>query len=91
MVEFEWDETKSISNLEKHEVDFLTALDLFDGRPVMTRPALFPGEERYSTTGLLGQVLYTAIWTWRDERVRLISARRARHGERRAYRAIHMG
>ena len=34
MVEFEWDEDKSLANLEKHGIDFLNARQLFDGRPL---------------------------------------------------------
>ncbi len=33
---FEWDETKRQRNIEKHEVDFLDAVQLFDGRPVVS-------------------------------------------------------
>ena len=45
-----------------------------------------PDEGRYVTIGLdfLGRVLVVS-WTWRDEEVRLISARRARRKESRDY------
>jgi uncharacterized DUF497 family protein len=33
------------------------------------------------------QVLFD--WTWREETRRIISFRRARHGEERAYRQVH--
>jgi uncharacterized DUF497 family protein len=32
---------------------------------------------------------YTVVWTWRDDARRIISFRRARHGEERAYRQAH--
>ena len=44
------------------------------------------GEERFVTVGTdaLGRVL-TVVYTWRDERARLISARRATRREQREY------
>ena len=44
------------------------------------------GEERFVTVGTdaLGRVL-TVVYTWREERARLISARRATRREQREY------
>ncbi len=88
-LEFEWDEDKRLSNIEKHKVDFLTARDLFDGRPVFTSDSPRGDEMRHLTTGVLGDKLYTVIWTKRGSKIRFISARRARDGEERAYRESH--
>jgi uncharacterized DUF497 family protein len=33
---FEWDENKRQRNIEKHTLDFLDAVQLFDGRPVVS-------------------------------------------------------
>jgi uncharacterized protein len=48
-----------------------------------------PDEDRYVTIGLdfLGRILVVA-WTWRDEEVRLISARRATRKEARDYEEV---
>ena len=33
--EFEWDERKRETTLEKHDIDFLDATRVFDGRPAV--------------------------------------------------------
>ncbi len=33
-IEFEWDEQKRLSNLEKHGIDFIRACQIFDGYTV---------------------------------------------------------
>ncbi|CAA9572657.1 MAG: hypothetical protein AVDCRST_MAG87-2575 [uncultured Thermomicrobiales bacterium] len=38
---------------------------------------------------MIDEKLYTVIWTFRGSTIRLISARRARDAEERAYRDIH--
>lgn len=87
--EFEWDEAKSRSNLEKHGIDFATARAMFDGRPRVDAVSDRGGERRFVTTALLGGLFFTAAWTPRDDRIRLISARRARDEERRQYRHLY--
>jgi uncharacterized DUF497 family protein len=84
-VEFEWDEAKRESNLAKHGIDFNTALLLFDGRDVIESRSNYPHEERWQTTGIVDERFMTVIWTRRGEAIRIISARRARDGEKRDY------
>jgi uncharacterized DUF497 family protein len=86
---FEWDEAKRQSNLGKHGIDFLDARRLFDGRPVVTARSSYQEEERYLTTGIVNDRFVTVVWTWRNNRIRVISARRARHDESRVYDALH--
>jgi uncharacterized DUF497 family protein len=90
--EFEWDENKRLSNVEKHGVDFFFAAHAFDGRPTYTYRSPRGGEDRWGTVARLddGHV-YVVIWTEREERVRIISAHRAYDREVRAYRALHDG
>jgi uncharacterized DUF497 family protein len=45
-------------------------------------------EERFASTAELTGKFYTVIWTWRGENRRIISFRRARNGEERAYRKV---
>jgi uncharacterized DUF497 family protein len=85
---FDWDELKRRSNLDKHGLDFLRAIEVFDGRPMMHLTARHQGELRYLTVGILDDVAVTVIWTWRGTSRRLISARRARREEREAYRQL---
>jgi uncharacterized protein len=88
-MEFEWDEAKSRSNLEKHGVDFDFARLLFDGRPVAITPARSDIEPRSRTTGAIEGIFYTVVWTPRRGAIRIISIRRARDEEKREYRSIH--
>lgn len=87
--EFEWDEDKRLSNLEKHGVDFLRIRVLFDGRPSVSSISIRNEEPRFTTIGELEQRLYTVIWTERQSAIRLISARRASDAEKREYREVH--
>ena len=86
---FEWDEAKRSKNLVKHGLDFVAARLVFDGRATLTAPSAQSFEARYVTTALIDGKFYTVIWTWRDAARRIISFRRARDGEERAYRQIH--
>ncbi len=83
---FEWDENKRLVNFDKHKLDFVDAVLLFDGRPTITAPSNHPVEARFVTTALIHGKFYSLVWTWRDEVRRIISFRRARHGEERSYR-----
>jgi uncharacterized DUF497 family protein len=84
-----WDESKRLSNIAKHDIDFILAGSLFDGRPVFTVRSTYVDEERWLTTGLIEGDLITIVWTERGGARRLISARRARDAEKRAYRELH--
>ena len=86
---FEWDEDKRQRNLAKHGIDFAEAEALFDGRPIVEASSRFTHESRVLTTGLVNGRFYTAVWTRRGNNIRIISARRARDGEERTYRAVH--
>ena len=90
-MQVEWDEAKRQRNLAKHGLDFRAMRRLFDGRPVVTARSSYPDEERYLTTGVVHEVVVSVVWTRRDTAIRIISARRASHAERRAYRALHGG
>ena len=88
---FEWDDDKQRSNLAKHQVDFTYVRALFDGRPIMTVDSPRRDESRYASTGEVDGRFYTVVWTLRGDTIRLISARRARDAEQRAYRSFHGG
>lgn len=86
---FEWDENKRLINLEKHNLDFLDARLFFDGRAIITSVSNYPIEVRHITTAIIDDEFCTVVWTWRDNVRRIISFRRARDGEKRAYSQIH--
>ncbi len=86
-MEFEWDERKAAANLKKHAVDFAdAALVLYDDRALTAQDLGDYGEERLASVGLdpLGRVL-VVVYTWRERRARIISARPATPAERKRY------
>jgi uncharacterized DUF497 family protein len=86
---FEWDELKRRSNLIKHDIDFIDAQAVFDGRPLIIAQNVQTGEIRFLVTAEFDRVFLTVIWTIRQGNVRIISARRASREERRNYRSVH--
>jgi uncharacterized DUF497 family protein len=88
--EFEWDEDKSNANLEKHGIDFEDAMKVFYG-PVLLRRSDRNDEERWIAIGFLENRLIAVVFTRRAEVIRIISSRRARKNEERAYRHAQMG
>lgn len=89
---FEWDEAKRLANIEKHRFDFLRVTQIFDGRPVLERSSARGGEARIvSIAELSADDMVVVVWTWRRDKRRIISVRRVRDGERRAYRQLHGG
>ena len=79
---FEFDEQKSLSNKEKHGVDFIEAQDLWSGGILITSPAKnLSDEQRWAAIGKLGERHWVAFYTMRGDVIRLISVRRARKGE----------
>jgi uncharacterized DUF497 family protein len=89
MAEFEWDEAKRLTNIQKHGFDFYRAKRLFDGRPILVTIESLDDEIRFSTVGRLDGRLVTAIWTVRGPNIRFISVRSARDAERRKHRQLH--
>ncbi|MFZ0884290.1 MAG: BrnT family toxin [Candidatus Acidiferrales bacterium] len=94
---FEWDETKSLRNLRKHDVRFETAVLVFDDLYALTqRDSASEQEERWVTIGSIGPgtvllVVHTFHETDGEENIRIISARAAESHERRAYEEAHEG
>ncbi|EIG59102.1 BrnT family toxin [Bradyrhizobium canariense] len=87
---FEWDEEKNRTNLIKHGISFDDASQVFYERVVIKRSNR-NDEERWIAIGKLDDRLLTVIFTRRDKAIRIISARRPRPDEKRAYREASMG
>jgi len=84
----EWDEAKRQANILKHRIDFVDAIEVFAGHFIETEDRRRDyGEQRYRAVGQLGEYLIQVTYTWRGERRRIISARRAGRNDRRAYHA----
>jgi len=86
-VDVEWDPAKAQSNLERHGVDFAdAAVALEDPYALTIRDPFSDDEERFITlcADPAGRTL-VVVFTWRSERIRIISAREATPQERRKY------
>lgn len=84
-MEFEFDPAKSTMNLAKHGIDFVEAQSLWEDEDRLEIPARTEDEPRSVLVAMLGQKLWSAFFTYRNGRIRLISVRRARQEERRLY------
>ena len=88
MLEFEWDEDKAESNLQKHGVAFTEAASVFGDDFSVTSydPKHSDDEDRFLTMGMsVGGRILIVSHTDRDDRIRIISARAATRRERKAY------
>jgi uncharacterized DUF497 family protein len=85
--EFEWDDAKAEANLRKHRISFRAASRVFDDVFALIEQDVSEDydENRYLATGLVEGLLITVAYTERDDRVRIISARKANKNEQRAY------
>ena len=81
MQNFEFDQTKSDSNLTKHGIDFVEAQKLWNDPMLLEIPAKTEDEPRYIIIGLIGNKHWTAVITYRNKNIRIISVRRARKSE----------
>ena len=86
-IDFEWDETKAASNLQKHGVSFLTGARVFFDLSCVTWDVSrrVDNEQRFKVVGRVDGRLVTVVFTMRDEKCRLISARPANTSEERIY------
>jgi uncharacterized DUF497 family protein len=85
MMDFDYDPVKSKRNKEKHGIDFEEAKELWldpDGRGF---PAKSDDEIRYAIMAQYDGHLWMGFYTLRSEKIRIISVRRARRGERKLY------
>jgi uncharacterized DUF497 family protein len=84
-MEFEFDPAKSASNQAKHGLDFEAAKALWHDAWRVEAPIRSEGEPRHLVIGRIDDRIWAAIITYRNQRVRLISVRRARQDEVRRY------
>ena len=87
-MEFEWHDAKAEANLKAHGVDFELAKTVFKDPFAIERldDREDYGEERFVLVGMAeGQVLLFVAYGEREERIRIISARRATQYEQDDY------
>ena len=85
--EVEWDHAKAEMNVEKHDVAFIDAANVFldIDRIEQISPDGRSPEPRWKTVGRSSDLLIAVIFTIRGMNVRIITARRASRRERREY------
>jgi uncharacterized DUF497 family protein len=87
---FVWDEEKCKCNLAKHKVSFERATLVFEDPHHLSIPDDYETEERWLTMGLVnGLVVILVVHTIEEqdheEVIRIVSARKARRREKKAY------
>ena len=88
-MKFEWDEKKNLDNIKKHKISFIQAVHVFSD-PLRKeyydeRHSSF-GEDRIVAIGIARNRLLFVNFTEPDlEVIHIISARKAKKNERRAY------
>ncbi len=81
-MKFKFDRNKNESNKEKHGIDFLEAQALWNDPDLLEIPAKnVEDENRYLLIGKIGKKHWSAIITYRNDSVRIISVRRSREKE----------
>jgi len=86
-LEFEWDPEKAETNEEKHGIKFQDAIRVFLDPNHLLEPAKQDfGEKRFTVIGKVKDRELLLVFTYRQNKVRIISARRAHQNERRKYR-----
>ncbi len=78
---FEFDASKSKSNLQKHGIDFIEAQALWSDSNLLEIPAKTLDEPRSLVIGVIEQKHWSAVITYRNGNIRLISVRRSRDEE----------
>jgi uncharacterized protein len=84
-MEFKYDPNKSQSNKEKHGIDFEEARGLWFDACRLEIQAKSDDEPRFALIAEWNRRLWTAFYTVREKRIRLISVRRSRKGEKELY------
>jgi len=85
MISFEFDQTKSISNLEKNGIDFIQAQKLWNDPDLLEVSAKTSDEPRFLIIGKIAIKHWSAIITYRQSNIRIISVRRSRKDEVELY------
>jgi len=84
---FVWDKKKNAANIMKHGVSFIEAENVFTDPKCIERHDNKHSfsEDRWMVIGLYGSVVYNVIFTERNGKIRIISARKANKKEIERY------
>ena len=84
-MEFEYDPNKSKTNKQKHDIDFEEAQLLWMDTKRIIIDARTVGEERKLLIAAINKEIWSAIFTLRNKKIRIISVRKARKNEKEIY------
>ncbi len=84
-MEFEFDAKKSSSNKMKHGIDFRQAQKLWDDPDLIEIPVRTSDEPRFLVVGRISDRCWSGVITYRGDKIRIISVRRARKEEVNIY------
>ena len=87
-MQFEWDAQKAHRIFEERGIDFRDMVLIFTADRVEIRSDQ-QGEERWLAIGELKGKCFAVVYTTRADTIRIITARRARPNEERAYHSRH--
>lgn len=87
-MEFAYDPAKSAANLRKHGIDFQAAQALWLDAALLEIPARTTHEERFLVIARLRGKHWSAVITYRQQAIRLISVRRSRPEEVQLYEQL---
>ena len=78
---FDWDAQKSGSNKTKHGLDFDEASLAWDDENMVVVQSKYIGERRFLALGRIYNKIWAVVFTMRNDKIRIISARHAREEE----------
>ena len=74
-MKFEFDEKKSVTNKEKHGIDFYETQALWDDSDLLEIPAKTVEDEgRWIVIGKIWEKHWSAVITYREDSIKIISA-----------------
>ena len=82
---FEFNSKKSAANLDKHGIDFEDAQDLWLDYQGLEMNARTIGEQRKILIAQVKDEIWSAIFTYRNKSIRIISVRKSRKNEKEIY------
>jgi uncharacterized DUF497 family protein len=88
-MEFQWDQNKNNTNIKKHGIDFIDAIEIFQ-HPLLAsidRKKNY-GEERWAGIGILKGTIAVIVYIEDDynDTIRIISVRKATKNESEKYK-----
>ncbi|MCL1847799.1 MAG: BrnT family toxin [Coriobacteriia bacterium] len=88
---FEFDPKKGVANKARHGIDFFEAQSLWLDEDYVEVEAHSETGQRFVVIGMIGMRHCSALITYKDEVIQIISVRRSREGEVEIYESRRAG